>query len=526
MENPYQAWEQAQERHTTQVRGVVWTLREASRIATVPGEDQNGFSKRAVEEGRRAFFQAVDSIKFGKDVSAAQKPNIVLAAVKLEDDEDIEMQIWPVGIRRDATAARLGNTVLDIGGEQVQNNGCHINNSDSNRSVSKTTHYTTKPDSTISNGGTTVISSGISSNIAQMRSRDLSAMQKLPELADLVSSHEPQNSSSSSGLSIEGGFCVTSPRTRAAQVATFKASATDAPTDGPGLLQTIEAMEKRLAAHKATAQAGGFRDHGHFADVWNADAGDVFAELSSPIMLRRVSEKAALSSKRKRSGGEAAGKGQKRRGAMRTETVATASGRDLSTGGVSMELQSTSSDWAAEIKRSPKLDPGEFSDDDLNEACLDFRRDMWNCSTRDEIFDWLGTFKSQSMDYYKAAISNAHEIRQMLSTIAPSEPLPEPNVIRDALGEVRDVGCEVRDTRSWMEWQDSFTADPSSTTFCTTDILAPDVVAPDVLAPDVLAPDVLAPDVLAPDVLAPDVYLTEVCTTEACTTEPEVCLYY
>jgi hypothetical protein len=258
MANPYQAWEQAQERHITQVRGVIWTFREASRIATIPGEDQDGYSKRAVEEGRRAFFQSIDSIRVEKE---ANKPNAILTGVKLEADKDMEMQTWPVDIRKDATGARPDNIMMNNGGEQVQINNCHMNDSDRNKIVFETTHHITKPDSNFSNSQTTVASGETSANIAQTGPHDSTAMQQRPRVADLVSSYEPQLPSFSSGLSMNDGFCLGSPQTRAAQVATFtpdKPLAIEAPIERPGILQTLQAMEKRLAAHKVTAQRDGF----------------------------------------------------------------------------------------------------------------------------------------------------------------------------------------------------------------------------------------------------------------------------
>ena len=459
MTNPSQAWEQAQERHITQVRGVVWTLREASRVAKIPGEDQNGFSKRAIEEGRRAFFRAVDSIKFGKEANETNKPNFVHTGVKLEDDKGIEMEIWPMDTRSDATGARLENTVINNGSEQVQNNNCHMNDSDRNKSVSKTTHHITKPELNISNGGSTVTSGGTSANIAQTGPHDSSAMQQQPEVTDLVSSHEPQISSSSSGLFIKGGSRLEFPQTCTAQVATLrpdKALATEGPIERPGILQPISAIEKRLAEYKGTAQVDGFDDHDHFADIWNADAGEVLAGLSKPIIARCVSGEPAVPSKRKLSDAEAAGQGQKDRDPKMLKSDVGSYERSGGLEDNSDELWVVSRDEFISSQLEQVPDSSTLSHEASDDEQEDSRTDQLRCKSMQDFMDWIRTLKSQAMHDYNGVIDDVKKICAAESRLS-TERFPNWMVLEDLLETVQSYGHDVHDATSWQEWQDELT---------------------------------------------------------------------
>ena len=124
MANPSPAWEQVQERHVNQMYAVIGLLRATSRTASIPGEDQNGFSRRAVEEGRRAFYEAVDNIKFDKKTG---KANFVLPGVNLEDEEDSDTQVSSADIEDCSIDGHRGSSVYtSYGSLSVENHDSDI----------------------------------------------------------------------------------------------------------------------------------------------------------------------------------------------------------------------------------------------------------------------------------------------------------------------------------------------------------------------------------------------------------------
>lgn len=106
MANPEQAWNQVQECHAEQVRGVFWTRREAARTVYIPGEDENGYSELAKEEGTEEFFARVDK----KTI----KPKVKFSGVKLKD-EDSEIEMWPVDMENASMHGRQISLVQNDG---------------------------------------------------------------------------------------------------------------------------------------------------------------------------------------------------------------------------------------------------------------------------------------------------------------------------------------------------------------------------------------------------------------------------
>ena len=456
MANPSEAWEQAQGRHVNQMHGVIGLLREASRTAKVPGEDQNGFSNRAVHEGRRAFFQAVDSIKFDQKTG---KASFVLPGVRLGDDEDSGMQVCSAGMGDDSRDRRGGNSVENDGSLSMEDYDSDFNSSESDHGGLLSSGRIVSPNMNTDHPGTLQHPSKASVKIAGTQQHASTATGPRTRGTEGFSGHEPQKVSSSTGVLIKRELSVDYSPIRARQANNLtldKAIATEVSPDEADVIPAITKLEKLLASLKLTAIQKGFKSFGHFARVLNTTTERVSAGLPKQWIVR-FPITTAHSGRRKRGTRTRSSQGQEHRSVPRPYERRVGLEHDSGECWVIPRDEFTSS----QSEQVPDL-PEYFHGASKYEQ-IAFRRHMLKCKTMKQLIDWMNTIKSQSTGYYNTAIDNVQEICKAQSGLTPPNPFPDNAVLLGALQVALNEGCDVQDTLHWKEWQDSLSAGPSNT---------------------------------------------------------------